>query len=200
MSAIQKILTISHKHKLSHLSSCLTASPIIEEIFALKKREEKFILSCGHAGLALYVQLENYGYDPEKILDHHGVHPDRCGECGLDCSAGSLGHGIGIALGMALADKNKNVYCLISDGECDEGSVWEALRIKRDQNISNLHVYANINGQSAYKTIKTLELRDRLIHFDVNCRFTHLDKYPFLNGIDAHYYILTDEDYETYIR
>lgn len=198
---IKRILTISYNKKLSHLSSCLTAESILEEIFDKMADGDVFVLSCGHAGLALYVTLEaRGGRDAEEIFDHHGVHPDKCDECGLDCSSGSLGHGIGIAVGRALASPDKQVYCLISDGECDEGSVWEALRIKRDRNVPNLQIYANLNGTSAYKEVYSLELQNRLLHFGVDCRITDLKSYPYLKGFDSHYYILTDSDYETYIR
>src|SRR4051812_33407854 len=109
----KRIIEISYKHKLSHLGSCLTAVDIIDEIFQVKKPNEKFVLSSGHAGLALYVVLEKYEkkdfdgnlipLDAEEIFEHHGTHPDRCKACHLDCSTGSLGQGLPIAVGMALA-------------------------------------------------------------------------------------------------
>ena len=142
----KRTIEISYEKGLSHLGSCLTAVDIIEEIYNTKKPDEKFVLSAGHSGLALYCVLEKHGgRDAEDIFDHHGVHPDRCRDCGIDCSAGSLGHGIGIAVGFALGDRSRNVYCLISDGECAEGSVWEALRISQEQNLTNLQLYVNIN-------------------------------------------------------
>src|SRR5258708_998336 len=99
----RRILEISYEKKLSHLGSCLTAVDIIKEIYDVKKPEERFILSSGHAGLALYVVLESFGgRNAMDIFNHHGVHPDRCLDCGLDCSTGSLGQGLGIAVGMAL--------------------------------------------------------------------------------------------------
>src|SRR3990167_9944167 len=156
------ITDISYRKGLSHLGSVLTAVDIIDEIFKIKKPDEKFVLSSGHAGLALYVVLEKYGgKNAEDIFDHHGVHPDRCSSCNIDCSAGSLGHGIGIAVGMALADRNKNVYCLISDGECAEGSVWEALRIYKEHSLSNLKIYVNINSYAAYQKIDNQWLMNR---------------------------------------
>ena len=74
----KRILDISYKHKLSHLSSNLTAVGIIDEIYCLRKDNDPFILSSGHAGLALYVVLEKYyGLDAEKLFKKHGVHPNR---------------------------------------------------------------------------------------------------------------------------
>src|SRR5258708_9487054 len=129
----RRVLEISFKHKLSHLGSCLTALPIIVEIYEERKENEPFILSSGHAGLGLYVVLEHFeGHDAEMLFNLHGVHPNRDLEHGIYCSTGSLGQGLPIAVGMALADRNKNVYCLISDGECSEGSIHEAIRIKNE--------------------------------------------------------------------
>ena len=195
----RRILEISHRYKLSHLGSCLTAVDIIDEIYQTKKKDEKFILSAGHAGLALYVVLEKYRWlDAEKIFLHHGVHPDRCSACGLDCSAGSLGHGLPIAVGMALADRSKNVYCLISDGECSEGSIWEAMRIVNEQTLNNLHIYVNANGYGAYKDIDLKQLyAGQILGFTgVNFRETNSSYLPFLNGLDAHYHVMTEEEYE----
>jgi transketolase len=199
----KRILELSYKYKLSHLGSCLTAVDIIDEIYSLKQPEDRFILSSGHAGLALYVVLEKYlDLNAETIWLHHGVHPDRCLECHIDCSSGSLGQGLPIAVGMALADKEHKVYCLISDGECAEGSIWEALRIKKDNGVKNLKIYVNYNGWSAYDYVDLCTLGDRLIAFGLerhNIKHTDVEQYPFLKGNSAHYYTLTKEDYETTI-
>ena len=149
MNKIQKkIIDITFKEKLSHLSSVLSAAPIIEEIYAEKKDDEVFILSNGHAGLALYCVLEKvYGIDPVMLLHKHGIHPGKDLENKLYCSTGSLGSGLPIAVGHALANREKTVYCMISDGECAEGSIWEALRFIHVQRLDNLKVYVNVNGK-----------------------------------------------------
>ena len=186
----QRVLEISKKLDLSHIGSCLTALPIIEEIYERKEKGEKFVLSSGHAGLALYVVLEKeYMIDAEMLFEKHGVHPNRDEENYIDCSTGSLGQGLPIALGMALADREKNVYCLISDGECAEGSIWEALRIKTDNHVDNLRIYVNINGYSAYDEVKIYPLINRLLSFcpDIEIRNTNFKGYEFLKGVDAHY-------------
>ena len=111
-------MDITYQEGLSHLSSTLSALPIIEEIYKEKKEDEVFILSNGHAGLALYVVLEEkYGINPVMLLHKHGIHPGKDLENKLYCSTGSLGSGLPIAVGHALADRTKNVYCMISDGE-----------------------------------------------------------------------------------
>lgn len=194
----KRIIEISYKYKLSHLGSCLSAVDIIDEIYKFKKPSEKFILSEGHAAVALYIVNEKYyQIDAEKAFKHHGVHPDRCNKCRLDCSTGSLGQGLPIALGLALADRKKNVYCLISDGECAEGSIWEALRIKSDLGVKNLKVYLNINGWGAYGRIDKKKLVRRIKAFDINVNFcyTSVEQLPFLKGLSAHYYIMNKKDY-----
>lgn len=187
----RRILDISYKHRLSHIGSCLTAVAIIDDIYSKKKPEDKFVLSCGHAGLALYVVLEKYaGFNAEALLALHGVHPNRDGN-GIHCSTGSLGQGICIALGMALADRSKNVYCLLSDGECAEGSVYEALNARRKYNISNLIVYCNYNGFGAYDTISRISVYGIKIVETLDHWF--MKRY----GQESHYKTLNEQEYET---
>ena len=186
-----RIIEISKKHHLSHLGSNLTAVNIIDEIYATKNENEPFILSCGHCGLALYVILEKYyGFDAEKLYLKHGTHPHRDLADKIYCSTGSLGMGLGIAIGMALADRSKNVYCLISDGESFEGIIWEAANVIRKYKVNNLEVYANWNGFSAYDSIPNWMLPVIYDVFpDINVRHTNVENYG-LKGLSAHYVTL----------
>ena len=144
----QRILDLSYKYQLSHIGSCLSMVDILDAIFTVKKPEDKLILSNGHAGLALYVALEKYcKVNAEFLLNKNGVHPNRDDEY-IDCSTGSLGQGISIAVGMALT--GRKVFCTLSDGEMAEGSVWEALRIASENNLLNLKLVLNCNGWGAY--------------------------------------------------
>ena len=197
-STTRRLIDITYQERLSHLSSTLSALPIIEEIYAQRKQDEVFILSNGHAGLALYVVLEKYyGVDPIEMLHKHGIHPGRDLENHLYCSTGSLGSGLPIAVGHALATPNKNVYCMISDGECAEGSIWESLRYIWDNNINNLHVYVNINGMSAYDMVDSNTLSRRLQAFlpSINLRFSDPYKWSFAEDLLTHYYVLKEQDY-----
>src|SRR3990167_6108419 len=107
----QRIIDISFRRGLSHLSSCLTAVQLIDNIFKVKKDDESFVLDNGHSGLALYVVLEKFFFmDAEELFDRHGVHPNKNEEDRIDCSTGSLGQGLPIAVGMALANPKKNVW------------------------------------------------------------------------------------------
>ena len=177
---MDRIIEISKKLGHSHIGSSLTAYPIIKEIYKLKKPDEKFVLSNGHAGLALYVTLFD---DNEARWIKNNIHADK-NWC--DCSTGSLGHGLGIAVGMALSDRSKNVYCMVSDGECAEGSIWEALRIAAEQDLRNLKVYVNANGWASYQAVDLDLLEARLkTFFPVDFRRTQNPE--GLEGLKGHY-------------
>jgi len=194
----KRIIDITYKEKLSHLSSCLGSIPIILEIYNKKKDDEIFILSNGHAGLALYCMLEEkYGIDPVELLHKHGIHPGKDYKNKIYCSTGSLGSGLPIAVGHALSNRNKNVWCLISDGECAEGSIWESLAFIYKEKINNLHVYVNVNGMCAYDYLDSNNLIQRLKSFlpSINIVATDPPKYNFGSGLMTHYYVLKDEDY-----
>ncbi len=193
----RRILEISYQHKLSHLGSCLTALDIIEEIYATKGPEEKFVLSSGHAHLAHAVVLErNGGMEAERSLEEYGIHCDR--RAGCDASTGSLGQGLPIATGMALSDRSKNVYCLVSDGELAEGSCWEALELAHKLKLQNLKIHVNANGFGAYDSVDTNRLVQRLSNYDlfISIHRTNLEKFPFLQGLAAHYLVMSREQYE----
>lgn len=199
----RRIIETSWKHKLAHLGSCLTAVDIIKEIYDhmhityKTEWDDRFILSAGHAGLALYVVLEKFGWgNAEEMLEIHGIHPNRDLAHGIYVSTGSLGQGLPIALGMALADRRKNVYCLISDGECNEGSIAEALRIQREQALSNLKVYINANGWGAYRKIEMTNILNPLVYLGPTIVYTNMNDYPtWLQGQEAHYVSMNEEQY-----
>lgn len=184
-----RIIEISKKYKLSHLGSNLTSVGIIDEIYSTKKEYEPFILSCGHAGLALYVVLEKrYGLDAEELYLKHGSHPVR--DQFIYCSTGSLGMGLPIATGMALANRERDVYCLISDGEVFEGSIWEGINIIRKFGVSNLKVYFNYNGYSAYDDVSEDMLENMMLLIPkLRVRRTRVTDYG-LEGLSAHYITL----------
>lgn len=165
-----RILEISRELGLANIASSLNAHPIIEEIFKIKTADERFVLSNGHAGLALALVLHGEGKAREIMSKNMHASSEWC-----DVSTGSLGHGLGIAVGMALANRAKNVYCMISDGECAEGSIWESLRIAKEQRLTNLKVYCNANGWASYQAVDVDDLEGRLkaFGFPVDFRRTH---------------------------
>lgn len=194
----RRIIDITYQEKLSHLSSTLSAAPILEEIYSQRADDEVVVLSNGHAGLALYCVLEQqYGINPVELLHKHGIHPGKDLDNHLYCSTGSLGSGLPIAVGHAIATPDKKVYCMISDGEAAEGSIWEALRFIYERPLDNLEVYANINGMGAYDEIDVDYLVRRLQSFlpRINIRISKPYKWSFAEDLLTHYYVLKPEDY-----
>jgi transketolase len=120
---------------------------------------DRFILSKGHAGVALASVLADKGfYDAEELKTYNhnnskfGMHLDMHKVKGLDASTGSLGHGMPIALGLALAAKARGqkytVYTVLGDGECDEGTVWESAMACAHYKAGNLIAFVDRNGLS----------------------------------------------------
>jgi len=195
----KRIVKIAYDNKLSHLGSYFSCLPVVDEIYSKKNKEDVFVLSCGHAALALYVILEKFeGANAAKLFNKHGGHPHRNIEDGIHCSTGSLGMGLPFAVGKALANRDKKVYCLISDGECAEGSIWESLKFIYENNLKNIEVYVSVNGYSAYDAVDSTYLVKRLQTFlpEINIRYTKVNEFSFLKGINAHYHVMSEDDYK----
>ena len=194
----KRLLNICYERHLHHLGSYFSALQIIDEIYSEMGKDDIFILSNGHAVVALYVVLEKYfGLDAVELHEKYGDHPKRNELDKLHCSTGSLGMGVTVAVGRALANPDRNVYCLLSDGECAEGSVWEALRFAYENKVTNLKLYVNANGWSAYDTVDLdyLEKRIKAFHPDVNYVRTTVEHFG-LKGLHAHYTNFTEEQYK----
>jgi transketolase len=199
----KRIVEIAYKNKLGHLGSYLSSVDIIDEIFSKMEKDDIFILSSGHAALALYVCLEKYHkIDAEMLFKKHGGHPHRDEENKIYCSTGSLGLGITVALGRAIANPKRKVWVLISDGEAAEGSVWESLKTIYEHSIDNIEIYVNINGLCAYKEVDVDYLTQRLKSFlpSINLKYTTVEQYPFLKGLNAHYHVMNEENYKTVLN
>ena len=131
---------------------------------------DRFILSKGHAGAAVYAVLAETGFFPvEKLKTHYQDGSDLSGHVshkgipGVELSTGSLGHGLGVGVGMAkalkLAGAKHRVFVILSDGECDEGSNWEAILFAAHQRLDNLVAIIDYNKiQSLAPVAETLEL------------------------------------------
>ena len=199
----KRCIDITYNNHLSHLGSVLTAVGIIDKLYLVKKPQDKFVLSCGHAFLALAVVLEKNGKgNAEELVKRHGTHPNRDVDAEIWVSTGSLGQGLPIAVGMAIARPEIDIYVLVSDGEMAEGSCWEALRIAGELRLNNLKVACNANGYSALgKTdVDVLDTRMQMFYPSLVVR-TDLFKYPaFLQGIAAHYLTLNEEQYKEAIK
>lgn len=199
----KRIAEIAYKHKLGHLGSYYSSVGIIDEIHSKMDKHDIFILSAGHCALAMYVCMEKYhGIDAEELFLKHGGHPHLDEENKIYCSTGSLGLGLPIALGRAVANPNRKVWVMISDGEAAEGSIWESLKTIEELEINNLEVYVNINGLCAYKEVDQDYMTRRLKAFmpRIELRYTTVEHYPFLKGLNAHYHVMNEENYKQVIN
>jgi transketolase len=164
------ILKMVHKAHASHVGSCLSIADILAVLYGriLNVRpaepawsnRDRFVLSKGHAAAALYAVLARCGFFPHDVLASfcedgssltgHISHTVP----GVEVSTGSLGHGLPIGLGMAVAahrgDSPARVFVLLSDGECDEGAVWEAAMFAGHHGISNLTVIVDYNRLQSF--------------------------------------------------
>jgi transketolase N-terminal domain/subunit len=189
----RRIIDISYKHRLSHISSCLiTINPLYD---ILVRNRGPVILGNGHAGLALYVALENLGIcDSEEMLLRHGIHPVRDVLNGVVCSSGSLGQAETIAVGMALAHPETTVSLMTSDGACMEGSVYEAARFA-SMYLDNLDIHIIANGYGAYGGISSALLPK-------NASIISVDMWRFpawLHGLGGHYVVMDEAKYKELI-
>lgn len=197
----RRIVEIAYKHKLSHLGSYFSCVDEIERIFSHEMDpDDIFILSNGHAALALYVVLEkHYGVNAEMLFEKHGGHPHLDEKNRIYCSTGSLGMGIASAIGRALGNPQRTVHVMLSDGECAEGVVWESLRFIADKPVTNILVYVIANGYGAYDPISQFNLKKRLDAFDTGyLTFVKAtsEHFPFLHDLNAHYHIMKEPDYK----
>jgi len=143
---------------------------------------DRFILSKGHCSLALYAVLEEIGYLEPGELDSYTLkgsrlagHAEHFEIPAIEMTTGSLGHGISCAAGMALAAKisNKNwkVFCVVGDGECNEGSVWETLLFTAQQNLKNLVIIVDNNKMESLDLTKNILSIEPLVEKFVSFNF-----------------------------
>ncbi len=166
-----RIIRTSHEASMPHLGSCLSCIDILTALYfgvlrsnpgdPLAPDRDRFILSKGHAAPALFQVLAMRGYFPEEDLLAYGQdggifaeHPPAPRDLpGIEAATGSLGHGLPVGLGMALAgriqDREYRVYALLSDGECNEGSVWEAALLSAARGVGNLCAIVDFNKWQA---------------------------------------------------
>ena len=161
------IIEQSKRANVGHIGSALSVADILAALYGhvlnipspRDPERDRFVLSKGHAALALYAALSLKGLISRESLGTYctdasllGVHPER-GLNGIDFSTGSLGHGLSMAAGAAYAARMQNskrrVFVLVSDAECNEGSVWEAAAFSAQHKLDNLIVLVDLNGQQA---------------------------------------------------
>jgi transketolase len=159
----KRVLDVSQRVSALHIApafSCLEMTDVIYH--GLMRREQgkmgfrdAFVMSKGHGCVSQYVILEDLGIMPTEEIERYctpqgvlGAHPD-IGTPGIEASTGSLGHGLGIAVGMAYAEALKEsdcrVHVVLSDGELQEGSTWEAAQMAANYKLDNLLLFVDLN-------------------------------------------------------
>lgn len=173
----RKILRMVFNSQSSHIGSCLSAIDILAVLYfkvlsidprkPRARNRDRFILSKGHACAALYATLALRGFFSEKILDEYCKdggrlpgHSTRHCVPGVEVSTGSLGHGLSMAVGMALAAKydklDYRVFALLGDGECNEGAVWEAIMFAGNKKLDNLIAIVDYNKIQSFGRVKEI--------------------------------------------
>jgi transketolase len=169
------VLRMTHRARSSHVGTSFSMADILAVLYGDVLRvdperpdwpdRDRFVLSKGHGAAGLYAVLAERGFFPVEWLDtycedgallaghitHHGVP-------GVEVSTGSLGHGLSLACGMALAGRHDRtpyrVFALLSDGECDEGSTWEAALFAPHHQLDNLIAIVDYNKIQSFGTVK----------------------------------------------
>lgn len=202
------ILKMIHKANVSHVGAALSVVDIIYCLYSKvanvspkninDSNRDVIILSKGHSSAALYSTLFHLGYINKEYIENYSIdggslpcHIDKEKSPFFEVSTGSLGHGLSVAVGMALAKKmNKNsgrVFCICGDGECNEGSIWEAIMFASTHKIDNLTFIVDFNNLQAFgatnDVINQSNLSERLKvfgfdSFDIDGHnFDELEKY-----------------------
>lgn len=174
----KRIVKAVHKAAHGHIPSAFSILDIIWVLYdSVLLSDDRFVLSKGHGCLALYAVLEEKGLIPKGSLDTFGQqgsilggHPDRNKVPNVLCSTGSLGHGLPQAVGMALAKKIKKesgrVFCLVGDGELNEGSCWESFLLIDQYHLDNLVVIVDYN-RSNIASVNLYDLEAKLASFGI---------------------------------
>ena len=168
-------LQMANRAGTSHIGSCLSCADILavlySDVMQYRPQEpdwedrDRFILSKGHAASALYATLAECGFFPVKELDNYSQSGSKLlghvshDVAGVEVSTGSLGHGLPISCGMAMATKSR-VFVLLSDGDLNEGSTWEAIMFAGQHKLHNLTAIVDWNSlQALGDTKKIMDLR-----------------------------------------
>jgi transketolase len=177
----KRLVTTSANAKIPHLGSCLSCVELLVQLYWQELRiaplspedpdRDRFLLSKGHGAPILFQVLAEKGFFPLERLEDFGKpgsvfheHPPKPGYIpGIEAATGSLGHGLPMALGMALAARIQNrptrCYALLSDGECNEGSIWEAAMLAAAQKVHTLTAIIDFNKwQATGRSQEVMEL------------------------------------------
>lgn len=194
----KSILLMNHRANASHSGSALSIVELLTVLYfrymkidrknTMDENRDRFILSKGHASSALYATLAEWGAFDKSLLDKFYIdggvlpgHVDMEAAPGLECAAGSLGHGLSIGLGMAIAAKHRKqpsrIIVMISDGELNEGSIWEPILLAPHLKLDNLTVIVDYNKIQSFgitnEVVNLEPLTDKMRNF--NWHVTDID-------------------------
>lgn len=180
-----KIIETSSRTGTPHLASCLSTVDLLTTLYFSVLRidpknprdmgRDRFILSKGHGAMALFHVLAHRGFYSEEMLRTYGEdggvfaeHPPAPDHlAGIEAATGSLGHGLPMALGIALAARiqklSYNVYAILGDGECNEGSIWECAMLATAQRANNLCAIVDFNKWQATGRSQEILALDSLV-------------------------------------
>lgn len=185
----RKIIEISFNSGEGHIASSFSILDILwvlyDKILSIDPKKPRgqnrdiFILSKGHASLGLYAVLAEKGFFGKKTLENFcryksilGGHPDRNKVPGVEASTGSLGHGmpiaVGLALGLKIQKKKQKVFVLIGDGESNEGTIWESALLGSDHQLDNLCCIIDYN-HSTDRALSLGNLKSKFKSFGWDC-------------------------------
>ena len=184
LEAKLRLLKLHYESKSGHLGGNLSSIDCILTLYhIILNKNDLFVLSKGHAACALYTSLWSKGLISEETLKTFGkdgtilpAHPSGKKIPGLLFATGSLGHGLSLSAGLALASKFKNnqnkIFCLCSDGEFQEGSVWESIIFANHHKLDNLIILIDQNKLQGFghteEIVSFNDLQSRINSFDVN--------------------------------
>ncbi len=213
----RQVLELSVSSKSGHIGSSLSCVELLVALYfhflrvlpgqPLANDRDRFLMSKGHACVPFYACLERLGFIPSDVLRRYGEeggtlghHPLKCTEYGIEISTGSLGHGLSVGCGMAFTAKLAHypwrTVVLMSDGEQNEGAVWEAAMFAAHHRLDNLLAIVDFNKMQALgdnaEIINIEKLDDRYRAFgwgvrridghDFSAIFDALDGFPFQAG------------------
>ncbi len=183
----KKILELSQQVTALHMAGAFSSTEILDSIYHELMRKDKkgnlidtFLMSKGHSAILQYVILADLKIISNNDLSSYckpngilGAHPDY-GNPGIEASTGSLGHGMGLAVGMHQADiilkKDKKIYMIVSDGELQEGSTWESMMMAANLNCKNIICFLDHNGSQSFGHTKVTHpkfypIKEKIISF-----------------------------------
>lgn len=178
----KKILEMAVKAGEGHIPSAFSVLDILwvlyDQVLDIKphiKGNDHFILGKGHSSIGLYIVLAEKGFIQKDILETFGEfesilggHPDRTKVPNIEASTGSLGHGlpmaVGLALGMRIKKETGRVYTIVGDGECNEGTIWESALLAAHHKLNNLYCIVDYN-HSGDRALSLGDLRAKFESF-----------------------------------